>query len=177
MSLGFSASDVLLCVQLAHKVWKGCRDAPADFRAVSTEVASLHLVLNEARETAHDLSGSKGEDLRGLINGCNSVLEDLEELLQKYKSLGTQSRRTWDRLRWGKGPVKDIRQRLISSTASLTTFNTSLTKYVHHVLRLAAQSTKYHAVLDWHVLRSFYNSLFWITNWDSVKAPLFPLII
>ena len=142
MSFGVSASDVLLCVQLAHKLWKGCRDAPAEFQAVSTEVASLHLVLNEAREIANDLSNSKEEDLRRLINGCKSVLQELEELLQRYKSLGTQSRRTWDRLRWGKGPVKDIRQRLISSTASLTSFNTSLTKYVHHVLHLTAQPTK-----------------------------------
>lgn len=142
MSFGISVSDILLCVQLAHKVWKGCREAPRDFRAVSIEVASLHLVLNEARETAHDLSASKGEDLKQLINGCKSVLQELEELLQRYKSLGTQSRRTWDRLRWGRGPVKDIRQRLISSTASLTSFNTSLTKYVHHVPHLAARLTK-----------------------------------
>ena len=109
---------------------------------VSIEVASLHLVLHEAKETVDELSASKGEDLRQLINGCKSVLQELEELLQKYKSLGTQSRRTWDRLRWGRGPVKDIRQRLVSSTASLTSFNTSLTKYVYHVLRLAAQLTK-----------------------------------
>ena len=142
MSFGVSASDVLLCVQLAHKVWKGCREAPRDFRAVSIEVASLHLVLHEAKETADELSASKGEDLRQLINGCKSVLQELEELLQKYKSLGTQSRRTWDRLRWGRGPVKDIKQRLVTSTASLTSFNTSLTKYVHHVLHLTAQSTK-----------------------------------
>ena len=142
MSIGASFSDVLLCVQLAHRVWKGCREAPRDFRAVSIEVASLHLVLHEAKETAHGLSASQGEDLRQLINGCESVLQELEELLQRYKSLGTQSRRTWDRLRWGRGPVNDIRQRLISSTASLTSFNTSLTKYVHHVPRLVAQLTK-----------------------------------
>ncbi len=142
MSFGGSASDIFFCVQLARKVWKGCREAPDDFRAVSTEVASLHLVLNEARETANDLSESKREDLRRLINGCKSVLQELEALLERYKSLGTQSRRPWDRLRWGNGQVKDIRQRLISSTASLTSFNTSLTKYVHYILRLAAQSTK-----------------------------------
>ena len=142
MSFGFSVSDVAVCVQLAQKVWRGCREAPRDFRAVCIEVASLHLVLNEARETAHDLSASKGEDLKQLINGCKSVLQELEELLQRYKSLGTQSKRTWDRLRWSKRPIKDIRQRLISSTASLTSFNTSLTKYVHHVLHLTAQPTK-----------------------------------
>ena len=142
MSFGGSASDVLLCVQLAHRVWKACREAPRDFQTVSIEVASLHLVLHEAKETAHELSASKGEDLRQLINGCKSVLQELEELLQRYKSLGTQSRRTWDRLRWGRGPVKDIRQRLISSTASLTSFNTSLTKYVHHALCLVAQLTE-----------------------------------
>lgn len=142
MSLGFSASDLVFCIQLAHRLWRACRDAPAEFQAVSTEAASLHLVLNEARETANNLSESQKEDLGRLMNGCKSVLQELEELLQRYKSLGTQSRRTWDRLRWGKGPVKDIRQRLISSTASLTSFNTSLTKYVHYVLHLAAQPTK-----------------------------------
>ena len=141
MSFGVSASDFVLCVQLAHNLWRGCREAPSDFRAVCTEVASLHLVLNEARETAHDLSESKAEDLKQLIDGCKSVLQELEALLQRYKSLGTQSRRTWDRLHWAREPVKDIRERLRSSTALLTSFNTSLAKYVHHALCLAAQST------------------------------------
>ena len=52
MSIGFSFSDLVVCGQLAQNVWRGCREAPEDFRAVTLEVASLHLVLKEARENS-----------------------------------------------------------------------------------------------------------------------------
>lgn len=54
MSFGASASDLVVCIQLAHKIWRGCRDTPDDFRAVSTEVAGLQLVLKEVQQTIND---------------------------------------------------------------------------------------------------------------------------
>ena len=49
MSFGFSTGDIVLCVHLAHKVWREARDAANDFRNVSTEVASFKLVLEEVQ--------------------------------------------------------------------------------------------------------------------------------
>ncbi|MCJ1269223.1 hypothetical protein MMC22_009112 [Lobaria immixta] len=46
--------------------------------------------------------------------------------LDKYNSLGTKTKRAWDRLGWGSKDIAALRSRLISNTVLLTTFvNTS----------------------------------------------------
>lgn len=96
MSFGYSAGDFILCIQLAHKVWAECRDAPQGFRAISGKVASLQLVLKEIREAidTNEPSQDKKDSLKTLLEGCNDVLQKLPALLTKYKSLGTQRKRT-----------------------------------------------------------------------------------
>ena len=78
MSFGFSISDFVICLQLARKVWRDCRDAADDFRAVATEVASLKLVLKEVHErisnNEHALHGNKTSDLKKLTEGYTEVL-------------------------------------------------------------------------------------------------------
>ena len=54
--------------------------------------------------------------------GCEKVLVDLQNLVEKYESLGTQSKRTWDRMRWGNEDVAEIRARLTSNISLLTAF-------------------------------------------------------
>ena len=124
MSFGYGTGDLIFCIQLAHRVWRECRDAPEDYRAVSTEVASLQLVLKEVQDAVHhqELSLAKQQDLKQLVVACSEVLEELGDILKKYKSLGTQTRRTWDRLKWSKDNVESIRLRVISSNSLLTSF-------------------------------------------------------
>lgn len=54
--------------------------------------------------------------------GCKKVLIDLQNLVEKYESLGAQSKRTWDRMRWGNEDVAEIRARLTSNISILTAF-------------------------------------------------------
>ena len=54
MSFGYSAGNFVLRVQLAHRVWRECCDALTDYHTVSTEVASLQLVLKEVQNTVRD---------------------------------------------------------------------------------------------------------------------------
>lgn len=128
MSFGFSISDIVLSIQLAHNLWQESRNAPADFRAVSTEVASLKLVLQEIQETVSDRPTDqvKRTELAQLIDGLNDVLAGFRGLLHKYRDLGTQSKRTWDRLRWGKEPIEKIRLRLVTHVSLLISFRSTL---------------------------------------------------
>ena len=125
-------NDFVTCIQLARKVWQDCRDAPKDFLAVSNEVASLQLVLSQVQETidGKELTAEKKENLGTIVQGCSKTLQELQALLKKRKSLGTQSRRTWDRLCWGKEQGDDIRQEVISNTGLLTSFKVGLIGYV-----------------------------------------------
>lgn len=56
------------------------------------------------------------------------ILDELESLITRYDSLGTQAQRTWDRMRFGLQELADLRSRLISSTTMLSAFNIALIK-------------------------------------------------
>ncbi|MCJ1246454.1 hypothetical protein MMC30_003661 [Trapelia coarctata] len=100
MSFGFAIGDFIAVGNLAWTVYKSCKGAPGSFQNISSEVLSLHALLQETREalSAHPLPVSKQANLGIVLGGCQGVLDDLQSLIEKYKSLGTQSKRTWDRL-------------------------------------------------------------------------------
>ena len=124
MSFGFGAGDFVQLGQLAWTVYKACKDAPESFGNISQEVLSLHAVLREVDEsiTGYNLTHTQEAGLKTVGNGCHNVLTDLETLVNKYESLGTQSKRTWDRMGWGFQGVADLRSRLTSNTVLLTAF-------------------------------------------------------
>lgn len=98
--LCFGAGDFVICIHLAHSVWRDCREASENSWTVFTAVASLQVVLKEVQEAAndHEPSETKEYGLSKLIGGWNDVSQELHGLLNKY--LGMQRRRTWDRIRW-----------------------------------------------------------------------------
>ncbi|KAG4440044.1 hypothetical protein IFR05_004494 [Cadophora sp. M221] len=124
MSFGFGVGDFIAVGKLAWSVYKSCKDAPESFSNISTEVLSLHAVLKEVEEALADepLTESKQRSLATVGNGCHGVLSDLQALVVKYESLGSQSRRTWDRMRWGSNDIAELRARLTSNTMLLTAF-------------------------------------------------------
>lgn len=130
MSFGYGVSDLITTSTLAWRIYRTCKDSSDDFRAISSEVASLHIVLKEIEETLSDQSLTSGQEtqLSVLTDGCSAVLDDLDKLLKKYHGLGTQSQRTWDRMKWGLEDIQAIRERLISSVTLLNAFNTTFIK-------------------------------------------------
>ena len=124
MSFGFGIGDILALGELSWTVYKSCKDAPESFSNIAQEVLSLHVVLKEVEEniSGHKLAPKQEAGLRTVAEGCQKVLEDLKILVEKYESLGTQSKRTWDRMKWGLQDVADLRARLTSNTVLLTAF-------------------------------------------------------
>jgi hypothetical protein len=87
----------------------------------SESALSLHAVLKEAEDAV--LAQPLSPIMQERLNGCHHALKDLDDLLQKYEGVGTMTRRTWDRIRWGAedvGHVAELRARLISNTVLLT---------------------------------------------------------
>src|SRR3954454_1633463 len=118
MSFGYSVGDIILLGQLAWKAYKTCKDAPESFKNISDEVLSLHALLKEIEEnlSAETLSSMRQARLKTIGDGCRNVLEELQSLVDRYESLGTQSKRTWDRMKWGCNDIAELRSRLTSST-------------------------------------------------------------
>lgn len=143
---GFGVGDFVAVGTLAWNVYKSCRAAPGSFSNISTEVLSLHAVLKEADETIFrsPLSPESQARLRTIGDGCQCVLGDLQALVDKYESLGTQSRRTWDRMKWGAEDIVEIRSRLTSNATMLTAFirwAPFLSKYLYSPLMQLPLST------------------------------------
>jgi hypothetical protein len=136
--MSFDTGTGQLIDQVAAHAWdlyKACKDSSDEFKRISSEVASLHVVLKETEEYLKESKGlnspTRDDRLGTLIEGCNEVLTTLKRLLDGYDSLGTQAQRTWDRMRWGLEDLAEARSKIISNTTLLTAFNTQLASYVY----------------------------------------------
>jgi len=124
ISPGYGVGDFLAVGQLAWSVYKSCRDAPESFGNISVEVLSLHALLKEVEEVfaGQIISESRKASLATISNGCSSVLQDLEALVNKYDGIGSKSKITWNRMNWGSENISELRARLISNTVMLSAF-------------------------------------------------------
>lgn len=125
MSFGLSAGDFLAVGQLCWKVYKKCKASPGNYTELSSEVGALHNVIKETEELLSQQSLTPEQKVKVATSrqGCEGVLKDLDKLLVNYESLGTQSRRTFDRMGFGMQDMSAIRLRLISNVTMLDAFN------------------------------------------------------
>ncbi|KAH8597323.1 hypothetical protein B0O99DRAFT_593060 [Bisporella sp. PMI_857] len=128
MSFGFSVGDFLAVGQLAWQVYRKCKTAPSEFKSVSSQLVSLHIVIKDVHATIEEweLPEAKKDDLLQIVGDAKETLEELDQLLQKYKRLGLKSSRTFDRLRYPRAEVDELRIRVESSINMLTSFKTGL---------------------------------------------------
>ena len=132
MSFGFGVGDFLSVGQLVWDVYSAYANAPEQFRNFAQEILSLHSVFEQIEEQLHDtttLSTKNAHKLKTLYDGLKGIMEELDNLLKKYKSLESTGNPI-DRLKWGQEDLVGLRERLRSNINLLTTFNTSLAKYV-----------------------------------------------
>ncbi len=130
MSFGYSVGDFLAVGQLCWKVYRKCKDSPGSYTELSSEVDALHNVIKETEEllSEQDLTAEQKVKVVTSRQGCEEVLKDLDGLLVKYESLGTSSRRTFDRMGFGMQDMNGIRLRLISNVSMLDAFNNTFVK-------------------------------------------------
>jgi len=124
-----SVGEILGIAKLAWTVYDGYKNAPSDFKDLSDEIKSLHNIVNsdilKAKFRDPSLTSEDRERLRETLQGCENVLKDLDNLLTKYKRLGSpqgSSLRALDQARWGQEDIVTLRARLTSNTTLLNTF-------------------------------------------------------
>ncbi|KAK4444440.1 hypothetical protein QBC34DRAFT_415249 [Podospora aff. communis PSN243] len=130
MSFGIGVGDLALVARSAWRLYKACKDSSEDFARLSTELMSLHAILNETNEflaeNQDSIDLSRRHRLTILCDGCRSALDELDAIYTRYESLGTQAQRTWDRMHFGLRDLSDIRNRLVSSVTMLSAFNSAM---------------------------------------------------
>ena len=134
MSFGFSVSDLFTVPQFAWQVYKACRDSSSEYSELSCGLLSLHAVVTTSQELLESVivNAKQSANLIAIGNGCYTTLKYIEKQLSRYDSLGSQHKRLWHRIRWSVEKVADVRMRMISHTAMLAAFNSTLTKYVFY---------------------------------------------
>ena len=121
----YSCGNIVAISQLALKVYTAYKSAPGDYKHVAEEVDSLRVMINTAEKHLRSttLNNSDLQDGQKVFQGCQSILEDLNSLLQKYKSLPfTKKRLAFQRVMLGREDITTLRARLISNATSLSSF-------------------------------------------------------
>ncbi|PMD63451.1 uncharacterized protein K444DRAFT_556103, partial [Hyaloscypha bicolor E] len=131
MSFGFSVGDFVAVLQLANDVRKQFVDAPSQFKAISEEVKSLSIVLQDIDDIlpARDLTSHQQTELGNIVKHCESVLEELNKIVINFKeldpiakSLDKKPRRVWKRFKWDQNDINELRTRISSNILLLNTF-------------------------------------------------------
>ena len=125
MSFGWGVGDIMAISGLAVQVYTAYKDAPDDYRHISDEVKSLHIIVNKAARhfESPTLSSNNRQEGQEVLKGCQNVLEDLDSLIQKYNSLASaSSSRVLKRIRLGTEDIATLRARLTSNTTLLSSF-------------------------------------------------------
>ena len=123
MSYGWGVGDIIAISALAVKVYTAYQDAPDDYRHFSGEVRLLEVMINKAKKHFTSLSDEKQMEGRLVLESCQTLLENLNSLVGKYKSLdATDNKLDWNRIKFFKEDIAPLRQRLISNTGFLSDF-------------------------------------------------------
>ena len=125
MNDGFGFGDIIAISRLALQVHTAYKDAPKNYRHISEEVKSLEIIINKAVQysgstTLIDNNQQLGQEA---LKGCQSVLEDLNSLIEKYNSLASANKRqVFKKVKLGSEDIATLRARLISNTGLLNSF-------------------------------------------------------
>lgn len=133
MSFGFSVGDFVTIGQLTWNVYKGCKAAPQEFQELAREFSSLHTILHELEDEAKtplSLLNRRGAERRSeldtLLANLSATLENVEDIVDRYHSLGRDQKKTWDRVKFATQDLADLRSRLQSHISGINLFISSL---------------------------------------------------
>ena len=113
-------SDIIVILGLAIKVQTVYKK---DYRHISEEVEELRILIDKVARHFRGKTMSSNDRHYGenIVKGCQSVLEDLNSLMEKYRRRSTNKKLAFMRVRLG-NDVTALQVRLISNTASLNGF-------------------------------------------------------
>ena len=124
MGFGYGV-DITAISALAVRVYTAYEDAPGDYRGISDEVKSLHIIINQAAQHFGNanLSNSRRQGGQEVLEGCQNVLEDLDSLILRSNALASaRTSQVPQGVGLGAGDIATLRARLTSNTSLLNGF-------------------------------------------------------
>ncbi|KAH8803494.1 hypothetical protein F5884DRAFT_805703 [Xylogone sp. PMI_703] len=128
MSFGFSIGDIIALLQVtrkAHEAWKGAFGTYSD---LTVELDSLVILMKQMKAEAEKPNSiifrqsEEGRELFNLIKNTTTTVDELRELVVRYKGLGKGRKRNWDRLRLGSKDLGPLRSKLTIHISAITAY-------------------------------------------------------
>ncbi|KAN0101440.1 hypothetical protein V8E51_011950 [Hyaloscypha variabilis] len=133
MSFGYSVGDFVAIGQLAWTVYKSCKGAPGEFQELARELSSLHTILHELEDDAKtptSLLNRRGAErkpeLEVLLANLSTTLNQVDDIVKRYHSLGRDQKKTWDRVKFATKDLADLRSKLQLHITGINLFISSL---------------------------------------------------
>ena len=117
--------DIIAITGLAFRVSIAYKGVPAEYRHVSEEVAALKLLIDKVAPhfKSMDISHEDYHYGEKVLRDCQSVLEDLNSFVEKYKRLASMNRRfVLNSMKLGKADIATLQVQLITNTLLLNGF-------------------------------------------------------
>lgn len=131
MSFGFSVSDFVALGNLTFQLYKSIKDAPGEFREISRELGSFHIVTHEMQDQAQEESSllnrrgtGREQELLSLCANMHGSLNELDVLFKKYQNMGKNA---WLRVQLGQQELSTLRVKLTLHIGCINQFMSSLT--------------------------------------------------
>jgi hypothetical protein len=128
MSFGFSIGDIISLVQVTSRSIEGWNSACGRYATVTEDLINLQHLLQRIEDEAKApdslllKNAADAEGWKHLFKSCQTTVAELDAILIKYKSLGTNRRKNWDRIRLGTENLDHIHAELVKKTSSLSAF-------------------------------------------------------
>ncbi|KAM0798682.1 hypothetical protein BDR22DRAFT_363248 [Usnea florida] len=117
MSFGFSVSDIITLGEWALKLYHSCKESSQTIRILSGELKSLRAVLKESEKTllVRPPSPDSGARLQEVLAPCRDVLNDSQELIDKFERPGAKRSKIRDGVNLCNEKISEMRDRITSS--------------------------------------------------------------
>ena len=117
--------DIIATSELAVRVHTAYKDAPADYQHIPEKVAILQILIDKVAQhiKSSTLSSDNHHEGQNVLQGCQSVLQDLYSLIEKYKRLASTIKGlVLTGVKLGKENIITLQVRLISNIGLLNGF-------------------------------------------------------
>ena len=116
--------DIITVVQLVATVYAAYKQAPKGYRDICGDVKLLKMTINKAiphiqGTTLSDDDRQKGQEI---LTSCQSVLEDLNSLIEKYSLASAKSGKIVKKVQFGTEDIAALRGRLSLNIGLLDRF-------------------------------------------------------
>lgn len=126
MSFGFGIGDAAMLVSYAYSSYEGARHACGKHAELTKEMHShlgilnqLHDAISDPESLIHKAKRQQRKELQNNIDNFERHLKSINKVLKKFNPLSEDEKTgstLWERLKFGIGGVKDIKEMRIGLT-------------------------------------------------------------